>query len=156
MADPPRNWRSRARDEVYAELDHPADVFLEIRGGDLPQLFENALFALYDQVVELRGFGSGHERTVVATGPTVAEALRSLLAEALYRFDTEGYVATAAAVTVATRQEGEVEAKARLSGEILDRKRHTLLTEVKAVTYHRLAVWEVPAGGWRATVLFDV
>ena len=51
----------------YEELDHPADLFLEITGQDLPTLFENALFALYDQVAELEGFESGprggHHRT---------------------------------------------------------------------------------------------
>jgi len=45
---------------------------------------------------------------------------------------------------------------AHLDGETLDRRRHTLLTEVKAVTYHQLAVETVPEGGWRATLLFDV
>ena len=34
---------------AYVELEHPADLFLEIRAPDLPTLFGNALYALYDQ-----------------------------------------------------------------------------------------------------------
>ena len=52
--------------------------------------------------------------------------------------------------------DGRVQVTAHLHGETIDKRRHTLLTEVKAVTYHRLTVDRTPEGGWRATVLFDV
>lgn len=156
MAEEPRHWDPDSRDEIYTELDHPADVFVEIGGKDLPELFENALFALYDQVAELEGFGTGREETITVKGPDAAGALRSLLAEALYLFETERFVAARAKVDIQTTSSGEVQATARLDGETLDRERHTLLSEVKAVTYHQLAVEEAPEGGWRASVLFDV
>ncbi len=149
-------WSPADRDKVYTELDHPADVLLEIWGKDLPALFENALFALYDQLAELEGFEAERKETVAAKGPTPAEALRSLLSEALYRFAAEGFVACQAEIGVKTAPSGEVEITAELHGETVDRERHTLLTEVKAVTYHQLSVEAQPDGGWQATVLFDV
>jgi ATP-dependent Lon protease len=142
--------------QPYAELDHPADLFLEIWGLDLPRLFENALFALYDHLAELEGFKESEQVTVEAEAPTLPEALRTLLSEALYRFSTDGFVAAKAEVTVDTQDSGTIRATARLSGERADRMRHTLLTEVKAVTYHQLSVEPTPEGGWRATVLLDV
>jgi SHS2 domain-containing protein len=156
MAEEPKRWEPAGRDEAYAELDHPADVFLEIWGGDLPALFENALFALYDQMAELEGFAAGRVETIAVEAPSAAEALRSLLSEALYRFETQGFVATRARVRVEASPTGEVQAAAHLDGETVDKRRHTLLTEVKAVTYHQLTVEAVPEGGWKATVLFDV
>jgi SHS2 domain-containing protein len=156
MVEQPKRWQPGNRDEVYTELDHPADVFLEIWGAGLPELFENALFALYDQVAELEGFGTGRKETIAVSGPSAADALRSLLSEALYRFATEGFVAARAQVAVQTSPAGEVGVIADLDGETIDRQRHTLLSEVKAVTYHQLAVEEVAEGGWKATVLFDV
>ena len=156
MVEEPRHWDPDRRDEVYSDLDHPADVFVEIWGEDLPELFENALFALYDQVAELQGFGTGREETITVTGPSAADALRSLLSEALYLFETEGFVAARAEVDVQTTSPDQVQVTARLDGETLDRERHTLLSEVKAVTYHQLAVERAPEGGWRASVLFDV
>lgn len=151
-----KNWAPRDRDEAYAELDHPADLFLEVRGGDLPTLFANALFALYDQLAGLDGFEARCEWTVTVQAPCLAEALRALLAEALYRFETDGLVAIGAEVTVQTTATGDVHAVAELHGDKVDRRHHMLLTEVKAVTYHRLAVDAAPGGGWRATVLLDV
>jgi len=156
MGEQPRRWDPGARGEAYAELEHPADLFVEVWGGDLPALFENALFALYDQMAELEGFGSERAETIEVSGQNPEEALRSLLSEGLYRFAAEGFVAARAELDVSTAPDGAVRVTAHLHGETIDKRRHTLLTEVKAVTYHRLAVERTPEGGWRATVLFDV
>ena len=156
MAEEPRRWEPAGRTEAYGELEHPADVFLEVWGDDLPALFENALFALYDQLAELEGFEMVRAESITVQAPSNSEALRALLAEALYRFETEGFVAVRAKIAVDTTAAGEVRVTAKLDGETLDKHRHTLLTEVKAVTYHQLAVEVVPEGGWRATLLFDV
>ena len=42
-----------------------------------------------------------------------------------------------------------------IRGEKFDPARHTFYTEIKAVTYHELAVVRSTAG-WRAQVIFDV
>jgi SHS2 domain-containing protein len=156
MADEPRRWEPGDRDKVYAELQHPADLFLEIWGRDLPALFENALFALYDQLAELEGFESRRKETITVQASSPGDALRALLSEALYHFATDGFVAARAEVNVQTPAADEVRVDADLHGENVDKRRHTLLTEIKAVTYHQLSVETVPEGGWRATVLLDV
>jgi SHS2 domain-containing protein len=154
--DEPKRWEPGRRAEAYSELEHPADLFVEVWGKDLPALFENALFALYDQVAELEGFDTDHRETITVDEADPATALRALLSEALYRFSAEGFVAARAKIGVQTTAAGRIQVAAHLEGEIIDRHRHTLLAEVKAVTYHQLTVKEVPEGGWRATVLFDV
>jgi SHS2 domain-containing protein len=158
MVKAPSNWAERDREEVYVELDHPADLFLEITGTDLPTLLENALFALYDQMAVLAGFEARRELTITVREAAPPDALRALLAEALFRFETEGFVAVGAEVDVDERggARKDLQITARLWGENADKLRHTLSTEVKAVTYHRLEVARRPGGEWRATVLFDV
>ncbi len=169
-AEKPSTWVAHNREGVYRELEHPADLLLEITGFDLAGLFENALFAFYDQVAEFEGFGASREVSITVRETSPADALRALLSEALYRFETESFVAVDAEVTVETdtssgrveTQTGEtgpgtrgVKAVARLWGEnAVDR--HTLATEIKAVTYHRLALERMADGTFRATVLFDV
>jgi SHS2 domain-containing protein len=156
MGTEDRRWNPAERREAYCELDHPADVFLEVYGRDLPGLFENALFALYDQLAQLDDFETTTKRTITAEGPSAAEALRSLLNEALYIFESEAFVAIHAKVHVDVAANGQVKTSADLGGEIVDRERHTMLCEVKAVTYHQLSVKQLPDGSWEATVLFDV
>jgi protein archease len=178
MAEPRKRWGTERRAQAYTELEHPSDLFLEIRGRSLPELVENSLFAFYDQVAQLEGFGTRRELTLSVRGPGLDEALRSILSEALYRYDTEGFVATGGEVTVEGRPHDEAtrpgEARtgevgtdtasaaavewsllARLWGENADRERHILFHEVKAVTYHRLAVTK-SRDGWKATVLLDI
>jgi SHS2 domain-containing protein len=169
-------WMSRDMSEAYVELEHPADVFLEIRAPDLPRLFENALYALYDHMVDLDGVNPHRELLLDVWGSSEAEALRTLLAEALYHFETEGFVGAAAAIEVDSSVECDRRApadskdpahaassalcgtrvKARIFGEKADRTCHSFLAEVKAVTYHQLKVSRSGDSGWRATVLFDV
>jgi SHS2 domain-containing protein len=169
-AEKPSTWVARDREGVYRELEHPADLLLEINGLDLAALFENALFAFYDQAAELQGFAANREVSIAVQGTSPADALRALLSEALYRLETEGFVAVGAEVKIETdtssgrvgTQTGEtgpdtggVQAVARLWGENTA-DRHTLATEIKAVTYHQLALERMADGTLRATVLFDV
>jgi SHS2 domain-containing protein len=156
-ADAPISWIAKDMSGACAELEHPADLFLEIRGRDLDELFENALYGFYSQVADLEKVERENVMDLDARGDSLDEALRTLLAEALYRFGTEGFVADAARVTVLTdRASGDVRATARLWGGRPERRPGSPSTEVKAVTYHRLTVAEIAGGGWRATVLFDV
>ena len=178
MAEPRKRWDPGRRAHAYSELEHPSDLFLEIHGRDLQELVENSLFAFYDQVAQIEGFGTRRELTLSVREPGLDEALRSLLSEALYRYDTEGFVAAGGEVTVEGSPHGEAarpgeagtdEARtgtagpaaqewsllARLWGDNADREHHTLLREVKAITYHRLAVSR-SGDGWKATVLLDI
>jgi SHS2 domain-containing protein len=164
---------------AFAELDHPADLFVQIDGAGLDKLFENALYTFYSRVADLGRLDAavaGHSRIdLELSSPTLEEALRALLAEALYLFDAEGFVAVTAQVSVlpaeaaeAFRSTGGAERSAAprpglgvlvaatLWGDKVIAESGALLTEVKAVTYHQLAVARRPDGGWRATVLFDV
>jgi SHS2 domain-containing protein len=171
MAENYKRWGPEHRASAYRELEHPTDLFLEIHGRDPRELIENALFAFYDQISELEGFEPRRELTLEASGGRLEDALRALLSEALFYFDTEGFVGVGGEVTVEDGIEGTGSRAAstspvacagsgwrlwaRVWGENADRKRHTLHHEVKAVTYHRLAV-ERSADGFTATVLLDL
>lgn len=179
---------------TYRELDHPADLLLEVTGEGPAELAENALFALYDSVVDVDSVESRQRWSLVGRGGDTAQALRSLLAEALFLIDTEGLLGAAARVSLGTEggarggpegggpeggpegggpdddpengearrdadgraEPGSVTLLATVWGEPLDRDRHDLKAEVKAVTYHRLAADELAPGVWRATILLDV
>jgi len=163
-------WKSADREEAYRQLDHPADIFFEARGGNLAELFEHALLALYDQIAELDGFDGIGEATIAVEAASREDALRELLAQALFKFESEGFVATEGDVLVREASDemghddcrteqsspGSVSVLARLWGETADRTRHSLLAEVKAVTYHRLSVTCLQDQGWRSTVILDV
>ena len=171
-----KRWDPANRASAYAELEHPADLFLEIRGDDPTELLEHALFAFYDRIADMDRFRARRDLTLSARGTGLDETLRALLSEALYHADTEGFVAVGGEVTLqggpldagdetraggsAAAQPGEAAAgewrvTARLWGDTAEQARQTLLHEVKAVTYHRLSATRSD-DGWKATVLLDI
>lgn len=137
---------------AYVELEHTADVFLEVAGEDLPALLEHALYAFYDTVCELGRVERSETRVLEARGVAPADLLRALLTEALFELDVSGFLAAVADVSL----EEPDWARAVLWGESLDRSRHDIRLEVKAVTYHQLSAEQAPDGRWVARVILDV
>ncbi|MHB9149302.1 MAG: archease [Thermoleophilia bacterium] len=157
MSDQSRRWADRGAGDCYRELDHPADLWLEVQGDSLSSLAENALFALFDTMVSTEDVATDGTAELSGVGAEPAEALRSLLAEALFLFDTQRFAAAGAKVTAEMLGEtGETRLRATLWGETLRRDRHRLKTEVKAVTHHLLRVVDEGGKGWRATLILDV
>jgi SHS2 domain-containing protein len=72
----------------------------------------------------------------------------------LYRFDTRGWLTSYAELDVAEK-DGGWSLQGTLRGERLDRARHQVKLQVKAVTYHGLHVQEAD-GQWTAKVGFAV
>ena len=157
MMAAPRRWADHPRSHRYRDLDHPADLWLEVHGDTLPDLAENALFALFDTLVETEGVEAEKMVEITVRGAGPAEALRTLLAEALFLFDSERFAAAGAMVRAEVRDAlGETVLSAELWGRQLSASDPAQKTEVKAVTHHRLHVASEPGRGWTASVLLDV
>ena len=134
----------------YEVLAHTADTGILAHGASLAEVFENAAFGMFDLVFDLRGVTASEGCRVAVEAETREELLvawpSALLAEAeirglaLARFAVEG------------------PAGGRLRGSAWGSPSAGLERRgppVKAVTYHDLAVDEVPEG-WQARVIFDV
>lgn len=132
----------------YELVDHTADMMVRAYGDTLEECFANAAFALFDQTVDLSGVGTGESVEVRVTGIDDEDRLFSFLSEMLYIEDADNLILKEFDV----RFEGDdVVCDAR--GEHLDRSRHRVRSEVKAVTYHMM---EVDRESPSVTVLFDV
>ncbi len=161
------DWTSLDPDDVYRELSHPADLFLEVRGDSFPALCEHALFALFHNLAELDHVRPVRSRLIEVVADDPADVLRRLLAEALVIFYTEHFLAVAAWAETqpagaprhpsgTTDSHDGLRLCVQLYGETIDPARHELLTEVKAVTRHQLSARPGTDGRWHATILFDV
>lgn len=133
----------------YRELEHTGDLAIEVTAPSREALFAEALVAMGRLMVEEEGIQSREQRTLAVTEESDADALREMLAAALNLFLIDGFIWRTATVAISDRT-----FTASLEGETFDPARHLLLGEIKAITYHRLAVEET-ASGWRAVVVFD-
>jgi SHS2 domain-containing protein len=136
---------------MYETFDHTADLGLRVRAADLDTLFAEAALALFSAVVENLGTVVAREKVEVhLDGSDRAYLLFDWLRALLVRFDTEHLLLSRFEAHV--RDDG---LDGVAWGEPLDRSRHELAHEVKAITYHGLRVVSVE-GGWLAEVIVDI
>ena len=136
---------------TYREIEHTADLGVEITAADLPALFASAGEALYALIADPATIEIREAIKVSATGANPEDLLHTWLCELLALFNVEGFVGKRCEITYIS--DGQVQG--RVSGEKLDLKRHAFHTEIKGVTYHDFKVWQ-EAGTWHARVIFDV
>lgn len=142
----------------WSFLDHTGDLGLEIEAPDPATLFTEALCGFTDCLTPIESVGKETTRRVKLTAAGLDLLLVDWLQEALFLFDTESLVFSAAEVEldrVAGDAAGEVGLCSRLYGEPLDPARHPVKAPVKAVTYHALKVTRED-GVWRARVVLDL
>jgi len=136
---------------MYEIFEHTADLGLRVRAGDLAELFEEAARALFSVIVaDLQTVRPVQQIAVQIEAAKPDDLLFDWLAELLYTFDARGLLLAGFDVSV-----DEAGLRATVSGEPIDRARHQLQTEVKAITYHQLKV-EREDEGWLAEVIVDV
>lgn len=135
----------------YVLIDHTADLGMEVYGKDLKELFQNAGEALFEiicdraQVVELV------EKQLCVDGDDLEQLMVMWLGELLYLHDAERLLFRRFEI-----QELEDKMlKAVVYGEAFSEGRHTMRTELKAVTYHQIRVRQEETR-WTSRVIFDV
>ncbi len=142
---------ARRRPAKYRQLPHTADLAWRIRGGSLPELFENAAGALVATMTDRRYIRRLEKREIEVESPDREALLVDWLNRLLYLFDVAGFLGREFQVTALTDRR----LQATAWGEVFDPGRHPEKTAIKAATYHRLSI--VPReDGWQATVILDL
>jgi SHS2 domain-containing protein len=132
-----------------------ADVAFEATGSDFEELLRGAWdAALATMIIQPDRIEKVTSRSVQLEHEQADLLLYDFLQELLFYKDAESMLLKIDRLTV--RRAGTVyQLDALLAGEKIDRARHEMSVDVKAVTLHQLRV-EHGEGGWRATVVLDV
>ena len=136
----------------WEEIEHTADVGIELTAPDLSSAFERAAAAMFDMISDLDRVGSGWRREIRVTGREgdLQNLFIRWLAELLFLHESERVLLSSFGV----RSIGRDALEAEVAGERIDRERHALKVEIKAPTYHDLTIEDTSAG-WRVRVIFD-
>ncbi|MBI3412304.1 MAG: archease [Planctomycetes bacterium] len=136
---------------MHETFEHTADLGLRIRAGDLEALFVEAAQCLFEAIVEDLSTVQPLRRVDIVLAKDEPDYLLfDWLKELLYHFDSEHLLFG--------RFEAHVTEQGLTGsawGEVLDRSRHNLEHEVKAITYHGLKV-EKTENEWLAEVIVDI
>ena len=142
---------SRAGKNVYQPIDHTGDLGMLVFGAGLHELFAHAAWGLFDLMTDAERIESRISRGLTVEAIDLEDLMVRWLGELLYAYDTDRFL-TAGAVFQTLEP---TRLRATLHGEPFDAARHPIDTEIKAVTYHQIAVERLDAG-WQARVIFDI
>ena len=136
----------------YREIEHTADVGLELEAPDLKAAFELAAASMFDLMCDIDSVGDGVCRTVKirARDSDLENMMVRWLNELLYVFESERLLLSRFDVRELTSDAIEAD----VAGERYDPARHVFKSDLKAATYHDLAV-DQTEGVWFVRVIFD-
>lgn len=137
----------------YKFFDHTADIGVEVTGQTRKVLFVSAATAMFDVMIENQDSrkAAKRQKKIIVEGADISDLLVNFLRELLYLFNGEKFITGSVEIIKFTNKE----IHARLTGESFHSKKHSIKTEIKAVTYSGLTV-EKEKKGWKARVIFDV
>jgi len=133
----------------YQEIDHTADLEIRVWGDDLETLFEQAALGMKDLIGydEVDHEVSPEERVLVVEAIDREGLLVSLLSELLFLLENQHL----GLMEIEVELEGDQRCRAGV--ECLPVVSY--IREIKAVTYHNLAITRT-AQGWTANLVFDI
>ncbi|MBM3307380.1 MAG: archease [Candidatus Eisenbacteria bacterium] len=134
----------------YREIEHTADVGIELEAPDLASALERAAAAMFDVMTDIERVGERWRAEVRVSGTDLQNLLVRWLSELLFVAESHGVLLSRFSV----RRLDGLSVEAEVAGEPLDRAKHLVRVEIKAVTYHELRIEEA-GGGWAVRVVFD-
>lgn len=135
----------------YTLLDHTADLKIRIVGATPADLFKNAGLALFELIIDPQIVDAGETILLEISGEDLADLMVNYLRELLYLWTGGGKLVKM--IDIQAISSTLVKARVTL-GPCRPDRRHRV-REIKAVTYHQIAV-EPAVSGWQATVVLDI
>ncbi|XP_077559519.1 protein archease [Haemaphysalis longicornis] len=127
----------------YEYLDHTADVQLHGWGEDLTEAFEQVAVAMFAYMTEIDKVDIRATCDVAAEAEDMVGLLYHFLDELLFVFSAEPYI-IGKKVKILEFDKEAFRIKARVYGEEFQLGKHPQGTEVKAITYSNMQVWDEP------------
>ncbi len=135
----------------YTLLDHTADLGIMVQGSNIQDLFVQAARAMMQIMISGNIVEKSNTINLSLKSDDPAELMVHWLSEILYLFHGEKEVV----IRMEIDSISALHLDATLAAVPFDIDRHEVLCEIKAVTFHQIAVTEKD-GLWEAKIIFDL
>ena len=136
----------------FREFEHTGDLGIEVTAPSRTELFRRTAIAMAGVMVDTAGVVKRQSREIVVAGVSNTDLMHDVLSKLLEIFIIDSFIWSEVAV-----EEKPQGLKLRLWGETYDPSRHEFRTEIKAITYHELAVTRQKDGDWRTNrIIFNI
>jgi SHS2 domain-containing protein len=129
-----------------------ADVAFEAESSTVDGLFEECARAITDVMVDPKSLRTTTERKFAVESEDLDRLLYDFMTELIVVKDVDSLLFREFEVSVSP---GGRSLRATARGEPIDRGRHRLRNDVKAVTMHLFGI-KPSDGGWKTTVVLDI
>jgi len=140
---------------TFKELDHTADVGLEIFGDNLNEVFSNALFGMLHILYTDIKVEPKQIKRLNLVNNSLPDLLVEFLSEINFLILCDHFVPGTKTKITIEKDKDLLKLNAELAGENSVKFQNFLNTEIKAVTYHQLEVTK-KENGYYAKVIFDI
>ena len=139
---------------TFKFIDHTADVAFKAKGKTIEELFESCALATEQTMVkDLKTVKHKTKKQIKLKAKNPEELLFNFLQELIFLKDAKLLLFSKFKIKI--KQDKELVLNAEIYGEKLNPKKHELLVDVKAVTYHFYKVEKVK-NYWKAFIILDV
>jgi len=135
----------------YELIEHTADIGIKVYSNTLEELFENASFAMFDTITDISRINVSIREDIEVEAENINELLVEWLKELLFRFDVGKILFSKFKI----KKQNFNLLTAEVYGEKFNPEKHSLDTEIKAVTYHGLDI-KKEDGIWTVQIIFDI
>ena len=129
-----------------------ADIAFEATAPSVNKLFEEAARAASDIMVNSKTVKPKLKKTIKMSANSLQNLMYDFLSEFIYLKDTKGLLFVKFSVKV---DEKKCSLVCVASGEKIDRKRHDLRNDLKAITMHMFLLEKRPKG-WYLRIVVDI
>ena len=137
------------------EIDHTGDIGIRITAPSLEALFERAALGTFSVLADLSVVQARDETAITVEGRDREALMVRWLSDLNYRHTVDDHLFCDFTVDSITETDDGLTLTATARGEPLNPARHTVYTEIKAITFHGMQVQETE-DGWAVQVIFDM
>jgi SHS2 domain-containing protein len=138
---------------AYEFLEHTADLKIKATGGTFSEALSEAAKALTEAIAGKSKIEAKVERKYAIVVKHPETLVHDFLGQVIYTFSTEHLLFSE--FNLILKESLGYKLVATLRGEPYDPKKHKLVKEVKAATYHDLKVEGDDKKGWTIEVICD-
>jgi SHS2 domain-containing protein len=139
----------------FREIDHTGDIGIQVTASTLSQLFERAAAATFRVLTDPSTIRPTDATRITVDGRDLEALMVRWLSELNYRHTVNNVLYGTFGVASIDETDDGFTLTATARGEPIDPDRHTVYTEIKAITFHGMEIRETDEG-WAVQVIFDM
>ena len=139
---------------MFNYFETTADLGVEAKGKSLEEAFKEGAKGLYNIMVDIDKVDKREAVEFEVEGESLEELLYNFLNELLFYTDVDNLVFSDFDIKI-ERDDDNYKLRCTAYGEKIDKEKHNIKEEVKAVTYHKMEIKQED-GGWKIRYIVDL